>query len=165
MIWSSSCSRNPGFRTIEEELMKAFRDSGAIADEWYTNMQQAFFQRASRTDKGVSAAKMIISLKLCKETLFSTVWFYGATPMVKNWLISQQFAKRRWAKYGLGRWERGSGYCQVRSKPIFEMSRVLYLPPFRRFDVRRVGVASLKSLGAFLKTGPSILIRCCSCLG
>lgn len=84
MIWSSSCSRNPGFRTIEEELMKAFRDSGAIADEWYTNMQQAFFQRASRTDKGVSAAKMIISLKLCKETLFSTVWFYGATPMVKN---------------------------------------------------------------------------------
>ena len=41
-------ARNPGFKTIEEELMKAFRDSGGIPDEWYDNMQQAFFQRASR---------------------------------------------------------------------------------------------------------------------
>ena len=111
--------RNPGFKTIEEELMKAFRDSGTIPDEWFDNMQLSFFQvisyslfnnsslklspnvtrgggqyliftrnqssdpflrmfenvknvqlfsfqRASRTDKGVSAAKMIISLKLRK---------------------------------------------------------------------------------------------------
>jgi tRNA pseudouridine(38-40) synthase len=58
--------RNPGFKTIEEELLKAFRDSGVIANEWFDNMQSAFFQRASRTDKGVSAAKMIISLKMRK---------------------------------------------------------------------------------------------------
>lgn len=50
--------------------MKAFRESGAIPDEWYDNMQQAFFQRASRTDKGVSAAKMIVSLKLREFDIF-----------------------------------------------------------------------------------------------
>ena len=52
--------------------MKAFRDSGAIPEEWYENMQQAFFQRASRTDKGVSAAKMIVSLKL-RECIYLTI--------------------------------------------------------------------------------------------
>lgn len=46
--------------------MKAFRDTGVIAPDWFDEAQKAFFQRASRTDKGVSAAKMIISLKMCK---------------------------------------------------------------------------------------------------
>ena len=58
--------RNPGFKTIEEDLMKAFRDAEIISDEWYENPQKCFFQRASRTDKGVSAARMVMSLKLCK---------------------------------------------------------------------------------------------------
>ncbi len=44
--------------------MRALRDSGAIAPEWYDNPQKGFFQRASRTDKGVSALKMIVSLKM-----------------------------------------------------------------------------------------------------
>jgi len=56
--------RNPGFKTIEEDLMKAFRDAEIISDEWYENPQKCFFQRASRTDKGVSAARMVMSLKL-----------------------------------------------------------------------------------------------------
>jgi tRNA pseudouridine38-40 synthase len=58
--------RNPGTPTIEEELLKALDACGAIAPEWRDNPQKAFFQRASRTDKGVSAVKMIVSLKLRK---------------------------------------------------------------------------------------------------
>ena len=61
--------RNPGYKTIEEDLMKAFRDAEIISDEWYENPQKCFFQRASRTDKGVSAARMVMSLKLCKLNL------------------------------------------------------------------------------------------------
>jgi hypothetical protein len=38
-----------------------------VDPEWETNPQKAFFQRASRTDKGVSAAKMIVSLKLLDD--------------------------------------------------------------------------------------------------
>lgn len=58
--------RNPGFPTVEEELMKALKATGSIAPEWFENAQKAFFQRASRTDKGVSAARMIVSLKMGK---------------------------------------------------------------------------------------------------
>ena len=57
-------SRNPPHPTIEEELLKAFRASGAIDPDWFDRPQQAYFQRASRTDKGVSAIKMIISLRM-----------------------------------------------------------------------------------------------------
>jgi tRNA pseudouridine38-40 synthase len=63
--------RNPGHATIEEELMRAFRESGAIAPEWFEIPQKAFFQRASRTDKGVSAAKMVVSLKMRKFELMA----------------------------------------------------------------------------------------------
>ena len=56
--------RNPGFPTVEEELLKALKATGSIAPEWFDNQQKAFFQRASRTDKGVSAARMIVSLKM-----------------------------------------------------------------------------------------------------
>merc|ERR1719328_472271 len=59
--------RNPPHPTIEEELLKAFRASGAIDPDWFDRPQQAYFQRASRTDKGVSAIKMIISLRMAIE--------------------------------------------------------------------------------------------------
>merc|ERR1719229_2220058 len=43
--------RNPPHPTIEEELLRSFRDVGSIAPEWFEAPQKAFFQRASRTDK------------------------------------------------------------------------------------------------------------------
>lgn len=58
--------RNTGVKTVEDELLKAFLKNGWINDEGFNNPQQAFFQRASRTDKGVSAARQIVSLKLRK---------------------------------------------------------------------------------------------------
>jgi len=59
--------RNPPHPTIEEELLRSFRDAGSIAPEWLEAPQKAFFQRASRTDKGVSAARMVVSLKMLNE--------------------------------------------------------------------------------------------------
>ena len=64
-IWIFLC-RNPGYPTIEEELLKAFKEAGTICDEWFETPQKGHFQRASRTDKGVSAARMVISLKFRK---------------------------------------------------------------------------------------------------
>lgn len=66
--------RNEGVKTIEEDLMRALGESGAIDPEWVTNPGKAFFQRASRTDKGVSAAKMVVSLKMLQdENIVSTI--------------------------------------------------------------------------------------------
>jgi len=59
--------RNVGFKTIEGELLDAFSASGMIDPDWVDNPSRAFFQRASRTDKGVSALKMVVSLKLPDE--------------------------------------------------------------------------------------------------
>ena len=65
--------RNPGYPTIEEELLKAFKEAGTICDEWFETPQKGHFQRASRTDKGVSAARMVISLKFRKYIKCRTV--------------------------------------------------------------------------------------------
>lgn len=56
--------RNPRVATIEEELQKAMLKHGWMNEEGFNNPQQAFFQRAARTDKGVSAARQCVSMKL-----------------------------------------------------------------------------------------------------
>ncbi|XP_038221198.1 tRNA pseudouridine synthase A-like [Zerene cesonia] len=58
--------RNPGVKTIEEDLLTALRDAKYITEEDFVNQQNAQFQRSSRTDKGVSAARQVVSLKLRK---------------------------------------------------------------------------------------------------
>ncbi|CAB3224850.1 unnamed protein product [Arctia plantaginis] len=59
--------RNPGVRTIEEDLLKALLEAKYITEEDFNNQQNAQFQRSSRTDKGVSAARQVVSLKLPLE--------------------------------------------------------------------------------------------------
>ncbi|OQR69580.1 tRNA pseudouridine synthase A, partial [Tropilaelaps mercedesae] len=56
--------RNPGMKTIEEDLLKACLNAGLISEDCYNNPQNMMFQRAARTDKGVSAARQVLSLKL-----------------------------------------------------------------------------------------------------
>lgn len=58
--------RNPGMATIEEELFKAMHKHKWITDESFEQAQHACFQRAARTDKGVSAARQVCSIKLRK---------------------------------------------------------------------------------------------------
>lgn len=56
--------RNPGMKTIEEELLLAMKKHDWIPQEWYEAPQRAGFQRAARTDKGVSAARQCVSVKI-----------------------------------------------------------------------------------------------------
>lgn len=58
--------RNPGVNTIEEELLKALLKNKLINDEGFSQPQMIHFQRAARTDKGVSATRQCCSLKLRK---------------------------------------------------------------------------------------------------
>ncbi|CAH0760516.1 unnamed protein product [Diatraea saccharalis] len=59
--------RNPGVRTIEEDLFKAMLDAKYVTEDDFNNQQNTQFQRSSRTDKGVSAARQVVSLKLPLE--------------------------------------------------------------------------------------------------
>ncbi|KAH8409677.1 hypothetical protein KR222_001572, partial [Zaprionus bogoriensis] len=59
--------RNPGMRTIEEELFKAMLKHKWITEDSFDQVQIACFQRAARTDKGVSAARQVCSVKLPEE--------------------------------------------------------------------------------------------------
>ncbi|XP_018495425.1 tRNA pseudouridine synthase A [Galendromus occidentalis] len=56
--------KNPGFKTIEGDLLEACVKAGVITPESAEYPQGISFQRAARTDKGVSAARQILSLKL-----------------------------------------------------------------------------------------------------
>lgn len=58
--------RNPGVNTIEEELLKALLKNKLINDEGFNQPQMIHFQRAARTDKGVSASRQCCSMKLRK---------------------------------------------------------------------------------------------------
>lgn len=58
--------RNPGMDTVEESLINALLKADLINSEAFDVIQTIQFQRAARTDKGVSAARQVVSLKLRK---------------------------------------------------------------------------------------------------
>lgn len=58
--------RNPDTKTIEEELLMAMLKHKWITEDGFKQPQQLHFQRAARTDKGVSAARQCVSMKLRK---------------------------------------------------------------------------------------------------
>jgi tRNA pseudouridine38-40 synthase len=60
--------RNPDTSTIEEELLAAMLKNKWINETGFATPQQLQFQRAARTDKGVSACRQVVSLKLRKLT-------------------------------------------------------------------------------------------------
>lgn len=62
----SGMQRNKGTSTIEEELLKGMLNQKWITDEAFEQPQALCFQRAARTDKGVSACRQMVSLKIRK---------------------------------------------------------------------------------------------------
>lgn len=54
-------------KTIEGELLSAMKKHDWIPEEWYLLPQRGLFQRAARTDKGVSAARQCVSVKIPNE--------------------------------------------------------------------------------------------------
>jgi len=59
--------RNPGAHTIEDVLEKALNKAGGISDDNFGDMTKVSWMRAARTDKGVSAACNVVSLKMVLE--------------------------------------------------------------------------------------------------
>ncbi|KAJ6634813.1 tRNA pseudouridine synthase A [Pseudolycoriella hygida] len=59
--------RNPNMKTIEEELLTVMLKHKWITEEGFKQPQMVHFQRAARTDKGVSAARQCVSMKLPEE--------------------------------------------------------------------------------------------------
>ena len=59
--------RNPGVNTIEEELLHALLAVGAITRDHFDTPQTCQFQRTARTDKGVHAARQLVSLKMTAD--------------------------------------------------------------------------------------------------
>ncbi|XP_077164265.1 pseudouridylate synthase 1 homolog isoform X2 [Paroedura picta] len=55
---------NSQFKTIEDDLVLALIRSGCIPENHGEDMKKMSFQRCARTDKGVSAAGQIVSLKI-----------------------------------------------------------------------------------------------------
>ena len=56
--------KNPGVVTIEDELLDALSKAGAIKEELKGDLGKMSFQRCARTDKGVSASRQVVSLKM-----------------------------------------------------------------------------------------------------
>eukprot|EP00794_Sanderia_malayensis_P012072 gene12072-13316_t len=56
--------KNPGVNTIEDELIDALYKAGGISEDLKNNLGKMSFQRCARTDKGVSAANQVVSLKM-----------------------------------------------------------------------------------------------------
>ena len=59
--------RNPGAHTIEDVLEKAIHKAGGISDDNFGDLTKVSWMRAARTDKGVSAACNVVSLKMVLE--------------------------------------------------------------------------------------------------
>ncbi|XP_037547968.1 tRNA pseudouridine synthase A-like, partial [Nematolebias whitei] len=57
-------NRNSQFNTIEDDLVTALIKSGCIPEDHGDEMKKMSFQRCARTDKSVSAAGQVVSLKL-----------------------------------------------------------------------------------------------------
>ena len=66
-VISSHLCRNPDTKTIEGDLLLALKNAGVIENDYYDKPQLMLFQRAARTDKGVSAVRQIVSLKLSEH--------------------------------------------------------------------------------------------------
>ena len=59
--------RNPGVRTIEDEMESAIHAAGGISDSNKGDFSKVHWMRAARTDKGVSAVGQVISLNMIVE--------------------------------------------------------------------------------------------------
>ena len=78
--------RNTGWKTIEEEFLAAMLKAGYIDEDAYKTPQNAWFQRAARTDKGVSAVRQVVSIRMGEK-----INFLLASSVLENFLIPEMF--------------------------------------------------------------------------
>ena len=96
-------ARQPGLRTVEEEIVKALKKTTMIVDE-----KDANFQTASRTDKGVSACGNVLAFNTdfrgdeilsALNANLEEIWFYGIKEVESP--FNPRHAMERWYKYYL----------------------------------------------------------------
>lgn len=62
---------NRGIKTVEGSLLSALLKADFITNDQFEDLKEIRFQRAARTDKGVSAVRQIVSLQLRKYYIIS----------------------------------------------------------------------------------------------
>ena len=80
--------RNPGVPTIEDELMKALSKAQAIPESLRDNLGKLQFQRCARTDKGVSAARQVVSLKISDNDVILIINNYNLF-IIYKWFVTK----------------------------------------------------------------------------
>jgi len=102
--------RNPGAKSIEDELEKAICAAGGISESNAGDFSKVSWARAARTDKGVSAVGQVVSFKMIveppgiidriNENLPETIRVFGYT-RVTNGFHSKNHCDRRRYEYVL----------------------------------------------------------------
>jgi tRNA pseudouridine38-40 synthase len=96
-------ARQPNLRTVEGDILNAFKKTKIIEDE-----KSANFQSASRTDKGVSAIGNVLAIdsEFRKDEIIGAlnahldeIWFYGISLVDDG--FNPRYAKQRWYRYYL----------------------------------------------------------------
>ena len=115
--------RNPGAKTIEDDLESAIVKAGGIADSNAGDFNKVHWNRAARTDKGVSAVGQVVSFKCMNAD-------DGNTETIVR-LINEHLPRGKIVAFGATRVTGGFS-----AKNQCDRRKYEYVVPVRTFDAR-----------------------------
>ena len=115
--------RNPGAKTIEDDLESAIVKAGGIAESNAGDFNKVHWNRAARTDKGVSAVGQVVSFKCMNAD-------DGNTETIVR-LINEHLPRGKIVAFGATRVTGGFS-----AKNQCDMRKYEYVVPVRTFDRR-----------------------------
>ena len=115
--------RNPGAKTIEDDLEKAIVNAGGIAASNAGDFNKVHWNRAARTDKGVSAVGQVVSFKCMNADDGNTETMVRA--------INEHLPRNKIVAFGATRVTGGFS-----AKNQCDRRKYEYVVPVRTFDVR-----------------------------
>ena len=118
--------RNPGAKTIEDDLEKAIVNAGGIAASNAGDFNKVHWNRAARTDKGVSAVGQVVSFKCMNADDGNTETMVRA--------INEHLPRNKIVAFGATRVTGGFS-----AKNQCDRRKYEYVVPVRTFDVRFPG--------------------------
>ena len=118
--------RNPGAKTIEDDLEKAIVNAGGIATSNAGDFNKVHWNRAARTDKGVSAVGQVVSFKCMNADDGNTETMVRA--------INEHLPRNKIVAFGATRVTGGFS-----AKNQCDRRKYEYVVPVRTFDVRFPG--------------------------
>ena len=118
--------RNPGAKTIEDDLEKAIVNAGGIATSNAGDFNKVHWNRAARTEKGVSAVGQVVSFKCMNADDGNTETMVRA--------INEHLPRNKIVAFGATRVTGGFS-----AKNQCDRRKYEYVVPVRTFDVRFPG--------------------------